>query len=209
MGELLATVVARRVRPMIVALLVLLAVPRSDAQTSGSAPINWGDDSSTVALWTFNGNANNVSTSRPSCKAGEADLTRHVIQSGGLTFDTTNRREGSASVSLDGATTLAAQSSINDTRCLRQDSPNQWTMTFWMRNTARNTNTSSPFPVVVFNRDESAIGAAALNGFYVMYVNDGGSAQGQTYACMRAANGARDNCTGHSAGAFAPTPNWQ
>src|SRR5262249_9661833 len=34
-------------------------------------------------------------------------------------LDTANHREGSASVSVDGATTLAAQSSINDTRCLR------------------------------------------------------------------------------------------
>src|SRR4029453_3557531 len=193
MGQLLATVVARRVRPMIVALLVLLAVPRSDAQTSGSAPINWGDDSSTVALWTFNGNANNVSNSRTYCKAGEADLTRHVIQSGGLTFDTTNRREGSASVSLDGATTAAAQSSIKEPGCRRQDSPNQWTMTFWMRNTARNTNTSSPFPVVVFNCDETARGPNGLNGFYVTYVNDGGAAEGRTYACMRGANEGSDD----------------
>ena len=208
MGQLLATVVVPCARPVIVALLVLLAAPPSGAQTSGSAPVNWGNDSSTVALWTFNGNANNVSTSRTYCAAGEADLTRHAIQSGGLTFDTTNRREGSASVSLDGGTSLAAQSSINDTRCLRQGSPSKWTMTFWMRNTTRNTNTSSPFPMVIFDRDESAKGSSALNGFYVTYVNNGGTSQGQTYACMRATNGGTDNCTGFYAGAFTPSTNW-
>jgi hypothetical protein len=208
MGQVLATVVVRRTGLAVVALLVLLAAPSSDAQTSGSAPVNWGDDPSSVALWTFNGNANNVSNSRTYCAAGEADLTRQVIQGGGLTFDTANRREGSASVSLDRATTLAAQSSINQTRCLRQNSPNQWTITFWMRNTARNANTSSPFPVVIFNRDEAAIGPEALNGFYVMYANDRGSAQGQTYACMRATNDGSDNCTGFYPGAFAPSTNW-
>ena len=122
----------------IVSLVVLLAARASDAQV-GSAPVNWGDDSSTVALWTFNGNANNVSASRTYCAAGEADLTRYAGQSGGLSFDSSNRQEGSASIRLDGATTLAAQSSINDTRCLRTGSPNQWTMTFWMRNTSLNT----------------------------------------------------------------------
>jgi len=207
MGQLLATVVVWRARPLIAALLVLLAASRSDAQT-GSAPVNWGDDPSTVALWTFNGNANNVSNSRTYCRAGEADLTRHNIQSGGLTFDTANKREGSASVSLDGGTTLAAQSTINDTRCLRQNSPNQWTMTFWMRNTARNTNTSSAFPMVIFNRDESAKGSGALNGFYVTYVNNGSSSAGNTYACMRASGSGSDNCSGFFANAFAPSNNW-
>ncbi len=207
MGQLLAAVVVRSAGPLIAALAVLLAAMPSAAQT-GSAPIDWGDDPSTVALWTFNGNANNVSNSRTYCKAGEADLTRHNIQSGGLTFDTANRREGSASISLDGGTTLAAQSSVNDTRCLRQSSPNQWTMTFWLRNTARNTNTSSPFPMPIFNRDEAAQGANALNGFYVTYVNNGSNGQGQTYACMRATNGGSDNCTGFYAGAFAPSPSW-
>ena len=139
----------------IVSLVVLLAARASDAQV-GSAPVNWGDDSSTVALWTFNGNANNVSASRTYCAAGEADLTRYAGQSGGLSFDSSNRQEGSASIRLDGATTLAAQSSINDTRCLRTGSPNQWTMTFWMRNTSLNTATSSPFPMIIFNRDEAA-----------------------------------------------------
>lgn len=62
MGQLLATVVVRRARPVVVTLLLLLAAPPSGAQTSGSAPVNWGNDSSTVALWTFNGNANNVSS---------------------------------------------------------------------------------------------------------------------------------------------------
>ncbi len=210
MGQLPTMVSAMctpRATPIVV-FLMLVAVPPSHAQTSGSAPVNWGDDPSTVALWTFNGNANNVSNSRTYCAAGEADLTRHVIQSGGLTFDTTNRREGSASVSLDGGTTLAAQSTINDTRCLRSGSPNQWTMTFWMRNTARNTNTSSPFPMVIFNRDEAAVGPNALNGFYVTYVNDVGSSAGQTYACTRATNGTSDTCTGFFAGAFAPSADW-
>ena len=119
----------------IVSLVVLLAARAADAQV-GSTPVNWGDDSSTVALWTFNGNASNVSASRTYCAAGEADLTRYAGQSGGLSFDSSNRQEGSASIRLDGATTLAAQSSINDTRCLRNASPNLWTMTFWMRASA-------------------------------------------------------------------------
>jgi hypothetical protein len=193
---------------VILVLLMSIGAPAARAQTSGAPPVNWGNDPSTVALWTFNGNANNVSSSRTYCAAGEADLSRHVIQSGGLTFDTANRREGSASVSLDGATTLAAQSSINDTRCLRSGSPSQWTITFWMRNAARNTNTSSPFPMIIFDRDESAVGANALNGFYVTYVNDGGSSAGETYACTRATNGTSDQCTGFFAGAFAPSTSW-
>jgi hypothetical protein len=190
-----------------VMLLALSAAPASRAQT-GTAPVNWGNDPSTVALWTFNGDARNVSTSRTYCAAGEADMTRHSIQSGGLAFDSSNKREGSASIRLDGGTTLAAQSSINDTRCLRSGSPNQWTITFWMRNTARNTNTSSPFPMVIFNRDETARGPNGLNGFYVTYVNDGGAAEGRTYACMRGANEGSDDCTGYFADAFVPSQNW-
>ncbi len=190
------------------ALVALGVAPAANAQV-GSAPVDWGNDPSTVALWTFNGTANNVSSSRTYCAAGEADLTRHWIQEGGLTFDTANRREGSASVALDGATTLAAQSTVNGTRCLRQNSPNQWTMTFWMRNTARNTATSSPFPMIIFNRDEAAVGSNALNGFYVTYVNDGGGGAGNTYACTRSANGTTDNCTGFFAGALAPSPSWR
>jgi len=191
----------------IVSLVVLLAARASDAQV-GSAPVNWGDDSSTVALWTFNGNANNVSASRTYCAAGEADLTRYAGQSGGLSFDSSNRQEGSASIRLDGATTLAAQSSINDTRCLRTGSPNQWTMTFWMRNTSLNSATSSPFPMIIFNRDEAASGATGLNGFYVTYINDGGSTEGRTYACTRAKSESRDTCTPFIASALAPSSAW-
>src|SRR5262245_13038515 len=194
--------------PAVVVLLLLAAGPPADAQVAGSAPTNWGDDPSTVALWTFNGNANNVSNSRTYCAAGEADLTRFVGKSGGLKFDTNNRQEGSASVSLDGGTTLAAQSSINDTRCLRTGSPNQWTMTWWMRNTALNSNTSSPFPMIIFNRDEAASGSGALNGFYVTYVNDGGSVEGRTYACTRASGESSDTCTPFLANAFAPSSSW-
>src|SRR5262249_13894338 len=117
-------------------------------------------------------------------------------------------QEGSASVRLDGGTTLAAQSSINNTRCLRTGSPNQWTMTWWMRNTALNTNTSSPFPMIIFNRDEAAAGSTALNGFYVTYINDGGSTEGRTYACTRAPNDSSDSCTPFIAGAFAPSTSW-
>src|SRR5215813_10522891 len=81
-------------RALAVAALLLLAAGRAaDAQVAGSAPTNWGDDPSTVALWTFNGNANNVSNSRTYCAAGEADLTRFVGQSGGLKFDTSDRQE--------------------------------------------------------------------------------------------------------------------
>lgn len=191
----------------IVSLVLLLAVRGSDAQV-GSAPVNWGNDSSTVALWTFNGNANNVSTSRTYCAAGEADLTRYAGQQGGLSFDSSNRQEGSSSVRLDGSTTLAAQSSINGTRCLRDGSPNQWTMTFWMRNTALNSGTSSPFPMIIFDRDESAIGATALNGFYVTYINDGGSTEGRTYACTRGRNESSDTCTPFIASALSPSSSW-
>ncbi len=193
---------------LIMAFLLLAAGPAANAQIAGSAPVNWGDDPSTVALWTFNGNASNVSNSRTYCAAGEADLTRYAGQSGGLSFDSGNRREGSASVSLDGSTTLAAQSSINDTRCLRTGSPNQWTMTWWMRNTALNANTSSPFPMIIFNRDEAANGSGALNGFYVTYINDGSSTEGRTYACTRASGENRDTCTPFLANAFPPGSSW-
>ena len=187
---------------------LLLAAVAADAQVTGSAPVNWGDDPSTVALWTFNGNANNVSNSRTYCAAGEADLSRFVGQSGGLSFDSNNRREGSASVSLDGGTTLAAMSSINDTACLRGGSPDQWTMTFWIRNTALNNDTSSPFPMIIFNRDESASGSGALSGFYVTYINDGGSTEGRTYACTRASGENTDTCTPFIASALSPSTDW-
>jgi hypothetical protein len=190
------------------AFALLLAARSADAQVAGSAPVNWGDDPSTVALWTFNGNANNVSNSRTYCAAGEADLSRFVGQSGGISFDSNNRREGSASVSLDGGTTLAAMSSINDTACLRGGSPNQWTMTFWMRNTALNNNTSSPFPMIIFDRDESGNGSGALNGFYVTYINDGGSTEGRTYACTRASGENSDTCTPFIASVLSPSTNW-
>jgi hypothetical protein len=181
-----------------------------DAQAqAGSAPMNWGDDASTVALWTFDGNGYNVSNTRTYCATGEADLTRFWNQSGGLSFDTGSRRQGSASVSLDGMTTLAAQSSVNNTRCLRQDSPNTWTMTFWMRNTAVNTRTSSPYPMLIFNRDEAAVGANALNGFYVTYVNTGAGGTGNTYACTRGTNDSSDSCTPTIIGGVAPSPNWR
>jgi len=187
---------------------LLLAAVAADAQVTGSAPVNWGDDPSTVALWTFNGNANNVSNSRTYCAAGEADLSRYIGQSGGISFDSNNRREGSASVSLDGGTTLAAMSSINDTACLRGGSPDQWTMTFWIRNTALNNDTSSPFPMIIFNRDESASGSGALSGFYVTYINDGGSTEGRTYACTRASGENTDTCTPFIASALSPSTNW-
>ena len=187
---------------------LLLAAVAADAQVTGSAPVNWGDDPSTVALWTFNGNANNVSNSHTYCAAGEADLSRFVGQSGGLSFDSNNRREGSASVSLDGGTTLAAMSSINDTACLRGGSPDQWTMTFWIRNTALNNDTSSPFPMIIFDRDESGNGSGAMNGFYVTYINDGGSTEGRTYACTRASGENTDTCTPFIASALSPSTNW-
>jgi hypothetical protein len=47
-------------------------------------------------------------------------------------------------------------------------------MTFWMRDTALNNDTSSPFPMIIFNRDESGNGSGAMNGFSVTYINDGG-----------------------------------
>jgi hypothetical protein len=192
----------------IVALMFLAACAAADAQVTGSAPVNWGDDPATIALWTFNGNANNVSNSRTYCAAGEADLSRFTGQSGGLSFDSNNRREGSASVSLDGGTTLAALSSINDANCLRTGSPNQWTMTFWMRNTAINSGTSSPFPMIIFNRDESGNGSGALNGFYITYINDGGSTEGRTYACTRGSGEKSDTCTPFIASALSPGTSW-
>lgn len=188
--------------------LALAGGARDARAQAGSAPINWGDDASTVALWTLDGNGYNVSNSRTYCAAGEADLTRFWNQNGALTFDTANRRQGSASVSLDGATTLAAQSSVNGTRCLRQNSPDTWTMTFWVRNTAVNTRTSSPYPMIIFNRDEAAVGANGLNGFYVTYVNTGGQGTGNTYACTRGTNDSSDSCTPTIIGAFTPSTAW-
>ena len=105
----------------IVSLVVLLAARASDAQV-GSAPVNWCDDSATVALWTFNGNANNVSASRTYCAAGEADLTRYAGQSGGLSFDRAIVRREARRYALDGATTLR-RSRRSTTRCLRTGSP--------------------------------------------------------------------------------------
>ena len=106
----------RSVAWMVACLFGAVLGSASSAAAQGSAPVNWGDDPSTVALWTFDGNANNVSNSRTYCAAGEADLSRFSNQPGGLNFDAVNRRQGSSSIALDGATTLAAHSSINNTR---------------------------------------------------------------------------------------------
>src|SRR5262245_30851250 len=129
-------------------------------------PVNWGNDPSTVALWTFeNGSMKNVSTSTRYCNpASQADLG---VYNGTPAFDTTNRREGGSSFAFDGNTTLS--SSAN---CLRQNGPSSWTLTLW----ARSTSSAAPYPMLVFNRDESG----ARYGFYVTYV----AANGQTYACL-------------------------
>lgn len=178
----------------------------------GAAPVNWGDDPATVALWTFDGNGLNVSTSRTYCAAGEADLTRFANQSalGPLVYDGTNTRQGSQSIALSGGMTLAAQSGINNTRCLRSLQPDQWTLTMWMRNTAVNTNTSSPYPMPWFNRDESSNNTPNyLVGTYVTYVNTGTSGTGNTYACVRAVGDTQDYCTGTHIGSFTPSTNWR
>jgi hypothetical protein len=98
-----------------------------------------------VALWTFEGNSTqNVSTSTRYCNpASQANLS---LYNGTMAFDGANHRQGSTSFSFDGNTTLASSAD-----CLRQDGPAQWTLTLW----ARSTSSSAPYPMMVFNRNES------------------------------------------------------
>src|SRR5262249_1174080 len=154
----------------------------------GSPPVNWGNDPSTVALWTFEGNSTrNVSTSTSYCNP--ASLANLSLYNGTAAFDTANRREGGASFSFDGNTTLA--SSAN---CLRQNGPDQWTLTLW----ARSTSSSAPYPMMVFNRNESG----ARYGFFVTYVG----ANGQSYACLD--TNSVDRCSSLLNNVFRPDGSW-
>ena len=154
----------------------------------GAPPVNWGNDPSTVALWTFEGGSTkNVSTSTRYCNpASQADLS---LYNGTIAFDTANRREGAASFSFDGNTTLASSAD-----CLRQNGPDQWTLTLW----ARSTSSSAPYPMLVFNRDESG----ARYGFFVTYVG----ANGQTYACLD--TNSVDTCSTLFPSVFTPDGSW-
>jgi hypothetical protein len=154
----------------------------------GEPPVNWGNDPSTVALWTFEGgNTKNVSTSTRYCNpTSQADLS---LYNGTITFDTVNHREGATSFSFDGNTTLAA-----DADCLRQNGPPQWTLTLW----ARSTSSSAPFPMLVLDRNETG----ARYGFFVTYVG----ATGQTYACLD--TNSVDTCSSLLDNVFTPDGSW-
>src|SRR5262249_45128278 len=135
-----------------------------------------------------NGSVKNVSTSTRYCNpASQADLG---VYNGTLAFDTTNRREGASSVAFDGNTTLS--SSAN---CLRQNGPSRWTLTLWARSTA----SAAPYPMLVFNRDESG----ARYGFFVTYV----AANGQTYACLD--TNSVDTCSTQVGNVFKPDGSWR
>src|SRR5262249_14269114 len=154
----------------------------------GAPPVNWGNDLSTVALWTFEGGSTkNVSTSTRYCNpASQADLS---LYNGTIAFDTANRREGAASFSFDGNTTLASSAD-----CLRQAGPNQWTLTLW----ARSTSSSAPYPALVFDRNETG----ARFGFFITYVG----ANGQTYACLD--TNSVDTCSTLFSNVFTPDGSW-
>src|SRR5262249_32509637 len=153
-----------------------------------SPPVNWGNDPSTVALWTFEGNSTrNVSTSTRYCNP--ASLANLSLYNGTAAFDTANRREGGASFSFDGNTTPASSAD-----CLRQNGPHQWTLTLW----ARSTSSSAPYPVMVLNRNESG----ARYGFFVTYVG----ANGQSYACLDTNN--VDTCSAQLSNVFKPDGSW-
>jgi hypothetical protein len=155
---------------------------------AGAPPVDWGNDPTTVALWTFEGNSTkNVSTSTRYCNpASDANLS---LYNGTMAFDSTNRRQGSASFSFDGNTTLASSAD-----CLRQDGPAQWTLTLW----ARSTSSSAPYPMMVLNRNESG----ARFGFFVTYV----AANGQTYACLD--SNSVDTCSALANNVFKPDGSW-
>ena len=151
-------------------------------------PVDWGNDPSTVALWTFEGDSTkNVSTSTRYCNpASQANLS---LYNGTMAFDSANHRQGSASFSFDGNTTLASSAD-----CLRQNGPAQWTLTLW----ARSTSSSAPYPMMVFNRNESG----ARFGFFVTYV----AANGQTYACLD--TDSVDTCGALANNVFKPDGSW-
>ena len=111
------------------------------------------------------------------------------LYNGTIAFDTVNRREGAASFSFDGNTTLAAAAD-----CLRQNGPPQWTLTLWARSTAR----SAPYPMLVLDRNETG----ARYGFFVTYVG----ATDQTYACLD--TNSVDTCSSLIDDVFTPDGSW-
>lgn len=181
--------------------------------TPGTAqrPQNWCDDSSTIFCWDFEQTLANVSNNRAYCAAGEANLNRFNIQDQTIIYDSTNKRIGNYSIAMDGYTTLAAENfAVNNTRCLRQDFPDTFTIGGWIRNTTTNAGSGSPYPMIYFNRDESAtIGSLSLNGFYMTYINDNTGATGNYYACTRGTTVGSDQCTGITIGALPPSTDWK
>ena len=94
-----------------------------------------------------------------------------------------------SSFAFDGNTTLASSAD-----CLRQSGPSRWTLTLW----ARSTSSTAPYPMLVFNRNESG----ARYGFYVTYV----AGNGQTYACLD--SNSVDTCSTLVNNVFKPDGSW-
>lgn len=188
--------------------LILLALLLVGTPAEAGAPARWGDDPATIALWEWDSASTNSSSSTTYCApASVANLTRFANQGGSLSYDTTNKRFGAASLSMDGCTTAAGVAS-----CLQQDLPTVFTFTTWMRNTATNTNTSSPYPMIYFNRDESCPtpgDSVCLYGQYLTYINDGGGAAGHMYGCTRAPFQTADVCTPFLISYLTPSTAWR
>jgi hypothetical protein len=207
-------VIARRVIA-IVAFVTLVAAPACDAQVSGSAPVNWGNDPSVVAWWPFDGDMNNHSTSTTYCNPTSAANLRLYFQGstvwGVEQYDRVHKQQGTSSFLFNGNTTPAQMNPIGPD-CLRTQQPKQWTYGFWLRVTANNAGACTPYPAPLFNREEHGDPPTPLAGVYITYISDGGAADGETYACTNVGLGVgHDVCAYPKGGTnkyFAPTSTW-
>jgi hypothetical protein len=132
----------------------------------GTAPLNWTDDPATVAYWPFDtlagGVTPNASASTTYCNP-TTDGDMQVGNNPGQLSLSTTRVQGSHS--LDNANSLGqikqvTNYGLNHARdCLRSQSPDQWTVLGWWRQTG---TPAYQYPQLIRNMDETL-----QNGWYL------------------------------------------
>lgn len=128
-----------------------------------------------MALWEFDGNLLNQSGSSTYCNpVSDANLALwHPGAGGTLQYDTVHTRQGTASLVLDGTTTIEQPAPPTLAReCLRQRSPATWTLTAWSRNTAASLNVDA---TLVYDRDYPSTGGG--DGWWLGYCGLGDNVQ--------------------------------
>jgi len=141
------------------------------------APQNWANDTQTVAFWDFDSNLLNRSTSTAYCNpVTDADLA--LWGTGGvLQYDTASKAQGTASLLLNGSTTVSQPAPPTAAReCLRQNSPTAWTYTQWVRND--NTVVNCSGNTIPFDRDYPSTGGG--DGWWLQFIGNGDNVCGVT-----------------------------